>query len=136
MQLACIWFALYHYYVSLSLCAECVGVLFTHQPHRNTKSYMLSLTQCVWEFQNNALWDTLIHGIHVLLFSSILFYFIFTPYLHCVIIRSMSAGPSYSPVGAAGGSASKHSRSSSKTKKLIRRLSGGKNKTPVSIDSV
>ena len=44
----------------------------------------------------------------------------------------MSAGPSYSPVGAAGGSASKHSRSSSKTKKLIRRLSGGKNKTPVS----
>ena len=27
---------------------------------RNTqsKSYMLSLTECVWEFQNNALWDT------------------------------------------------------------------------------
>ena len=27
---------------------------------RNTqsKSYMLSLTQCVWDFQNNALWDT------------------------------------------------------------------------------
>ena len=27
---------------------------------RNTQSisYMLSLTECVWEFQNNALWDT------------------------------------------------------------------------------
>ena len=27
---------------------------------RNTqsKSYMLSLTECVWKFQNNALWDT------------------------------------------------------------------------------
>ena len=27
---------------------------------RNTqsKSYMLSLTECVWDFQNNALWDT------------------------------------------------------------------------------
>ena len=27
---------------------------------RNTqsKSYMLSLTGCVWDFQNNALWDT------------------------------------------------------------------------------
>ena len=29
---------------------------------RNTqpKSYMLSLTECVWDFQNNALWETLI----------------------------------------------------------------------------
>ena len=27
---------------------------------RNTqsKSYMLSLTECVWDFQNDALWDT------------------------------------------------------------------------------
>ena len=27
---------------------------------RNTqsKSYILSLTECVWEFKNNALWDT------------------------------------------------------------------------------
>ena len=27
---------------------------------RNTqsKSYMISLSECVWEFQNNALWDT------------------------------------------------------------------------------
>ena len=27
---------------------------------RNTQSrlYMLSLTECVWDFQNNALWDT------------------------------------------------------------------------------
>ena len=32
--------------------------LFTGIP-RNTqsKSYMLSLTECVWEFPNNALWD-------------------------------------------------------------------------------
>ena len=70
-----------------------------------------------------------------ILFPSILFLFFILMFLrlHCVILRSMSAGPSYSPGGAAGGSASKHSRSSSKTKKLIRRLSGGKNKTPVSI---
>ena len=28
---------------------------------RNTQSklYMLSLTECVWDFQDNALWDTL-----------------------------------------------------------------------------
>ena len=33
--------------------------LFTGIP-RNTQSkcYMLSLTECVWEFRNNALWDT------------------------------------------------------------------------------
>ena len=24
---------------------------------RNTQSYMLSLTECVWNFQNDALWD-------------------------------------------------------------------------------
>ena len=24
-----------------------------------TKSYMLSFTECVWEFRSNALWDTL-----------------------------------------------------------------------------
>ena len=32
---------------------------------RNTqsKSYMLSLTECVWEFQNNALWDTCLHAL-------------------------------------------------------------------------
>ena len=38
---------------------------------RNTesKSYMLSLTECVWDFLNNALWDTHIHalsGLHLL----------------------------------------------------------------------
>ena len=32
---------------------------------RNTqsKSYKLPLTECVWEFQNNALWDTLQHAL-------------------------------------------------------------------------
>ena len=32
---------------------------------RNTrsKSYVLSLTECVWEFQNNALWDTHEHAL-------------------------------------------------------------------------
>ena len=32
---------------------------------RNTrsKSYMPSLTECVWEFQNNALWDTHQHAL-------------------------------------------------------------------------
>ena len=32
---------------------------------RNTQSkfYMLSLTECVWEFQNNALWDTHKHAL-------------------------------------------------------------------------
>ena len=32
---------------------------------RNTqsKSYMLSLTECVWEFRNNALWDTDSHAL-------------------------------------------------------------------------
>ena len=28
-----------------------------------SKSYMISLTQCVWEFQNNALWDTHWHAL-------------------------------------------------------------------------
>ena len=30
---------------------------------RNTqsKSFMLSLTGCIWDFQNNALWDTHLH---------------------------------------------------------------------------
>ena len=28
-----------------------------------SKSYMLSLTECVWELQNNALWDTHYHAI-------------------------------------------------------------------------
>ena len=27
------------------------------------KSYMLSLTACVWEFRNNALWDTHLHAL-------------------------------------------------------------------------
>ena len=33
---------------------------FLSRISRNTqsKSYMLSLTECVWDFQNNALWDT------------------------------------------------------------------------------
>ena len=32
---------------------------------RNTQSnsYMLSLTECVWEFRNNALWDTLLNNV-------------------------------------------------------------------------
>ena len=28
-----------------------------------SKSYMLSLTECVWDFQNNALWDTHYHAV-------------------------------------------------------------------------
>ena len=33
---------------------------------RNTQStHMLSMTECVWEFQNNALWDTLQHALLV-----------------------------------------------------------------------
>ena len=34
---------------------------------RNTqsKSYMLSLTVCVWEFQNSALWDTHEHALMI-----------------------------------------------------------------------
>ena len=33
---------------------------FSHGISRNTqlKTYTLSLTECVWDFQNNALWDT------------------------------------------------------------------------------
>ena len=41
---------------------------FTRISRNNqSKSYMLSLTECVWEFGNNALWDT--HE-HALLFDS------------------------------------------------------------------
>ena len=33
---------------------------------RNTQStHMLLLTECIWEFQNNALWDTLQHALLV-----------------------------------------------------------------------
>ena len=38
---------------------------------KNTQSnsYMLSLTECVWEFWNNALWDTHLHALLALILS-------------------------------------------------------------------
>ena len=30
-----------------------------------SQSYMLSLTECVWDFQNNSLWDTYLHALLV-----------------------------------------------------------------------
>ena len=32
-----------------------------------SKYYQLSLTDCLWEFRNDALWDTPLHVLHALL---------------------------------------------------------------------
>ena len=45
--------------------------LFTGISRNNqSKSYMLPLTECVWEFRNNALWDTHSHALILVVFVS------------------------------------------------------------------
>ena len=41
--------------------------------YTRSKSYMLSLTECVWEFRNNALWDTQYHALlnHIILWKAV-----------------------------------------------------------------
>ena len=50
-----------------------VNNISTMQSSGNTpsESYMLSLTECVWDFQNNALWDTHQHALLIVCYGSI-----------------------------------------------------------------